>query len=216
MKELIFVCFIVLAGCLTTLSQVPPPPVADNASPQDRSMKDRSVEMERVKRDADKGGVVTGKGGEAMAATKFNEIKEDFEKIQESQSSIVAAYQKAKAIDYKAISAGADQVAWRSERLRGNLFPPVEQKVDKKKKDKDKDKPKVPEVQPEQRVLPDDIRSLIAEMDNTLGVFVGNAMFSNARAVNAADHASAQSDLVHLIALSKKLKTLSDAKITTN
>lgn len=215
MKELIFAGFIVLSGFLTALSQVPPPPVADNASPQDRSLKNRSVEMERVKRDAEKG-VVTGKGGEAMAATKFNEIKEDFEKIQEAQSSIVAAYRTAKAIDYKAISAGADQVAWRSERLKGNLFPPVEQKVDKKKKDKDKDKPKLPEAQPEPRALPDDIRSLIAEMDNTLGVFVGNAMFSNARAVNAADHASAQSDLVHLIALSKKLKTLSDAKITTN
>ncbi|MDI1240843.1 MAG: hypothetical protein PSX80_02840 [bacterium] len=214
MKEMIFAGFILLSACLATLSQVPPPPVADNAGPQDRSMKDRSVEMERVKRDADKGGVVTGKGGEAMAATKFNEIKEDFEKIQETQSSIVAVYQKAKAIDYKVISAAADQVTWRSERLKGNLFPPVEKEVDKKKKDKDK--PKVAEVQPEQTVLPDDIKSLIGEMDNTLGVFVGNAMFSNARVVNASDHARAQSDLVHLIALSKKLKTLSDANITGN
>lgn len=195
------------------LSQVPPPPVGDNASPQDRSLKDRSVEMERAKREADKG-VVSGKQGEALAATKFNEIKEDFEKIQLTQSSIVEAYKTAKAIDYVAISAGAEQIAWRGERLKVNLFPPVQQKPDKKKKDKDK--PKVTEVQAEPRVLPGDIRSLIAEMDNTLGVFVGNAMFSNARGVNAADHARAQSDLEHLIALSKKLKVLSDVNITTN
>ncbi len=65
-------------------------------------------------------------------------------------------------------------------------------------------------------MLPGDIKTVIAEMDNTLAVFVANAMFSNSRVVNAADHARAKSDLEYVIALSRKLQELSAAQLVTN
>src|SRR5688572_12065575 len=97
MKNWIFMAFVFVLACSSIAAQ--PPPVADNANPQDRSLKDRSIEMERVKREENKT-VVTGKPGEIMAESKFNQIKEDFEQIQLSQSAIVAAYSRAKDIDY--------------------------------------------------------------------------------------------------------------------
>ena len=132
MRILVLTLTVLLAGTAAVFGQVPPP-VADNANPQDRSLKDRSVDMERVKRDENKG-VATGKAGEAIAETKFNEIKEDFEEIQVAQSEIVATYQKPGKIDYQSISTRAEQISKRGTRLKENLFPPPPQKDDKKKK----------------------------------------------------------------------------------
>ena len=125
MKNWIFVAFVFVLACSSTAAQ--PPPVADNANPQDRSLKDRSIEMERVKREENKN-VVTGKPGEMMAESKFNQIKEDFEQIQLSQSAVVAAYSRSKDIDYKLISMGAEQIGKRGTRLSENLFAPPPQK----------------------------------------------------------------------------------------
>ena len=60
---------------------------------------------------------------------------------------------------------------------------------------------------------PDDVKTLIADIDNTLALFVANAMFSNTRVVNADDHAKAKSDLEHIVALSSKLQTVSAAQV---
>lgn len=190
----------------STLAQTPPP-VSDNASPSDRSLKDRSIEMERVKREESKR-IVTGKPGEAPVETKFNEIKEDFERIQVTQSAIVAAYQKIGMIDYKLISIGAEQIGKRGTRLRDNLFPAVSRKEDKKK-----DKSKMSEPATEPRAVPSDVKALIAEMDNTLALFVANTMFSNSRVVSAADHTRAKADLEHIIGMGAKLQELAAAKI---
>jgi len=216
MRILILVVTLVVVGSATVLGQVQPPPVADNANPMDRGLKDRSIDMERVKRDENKG-VVTGKPGEAIAESKFNQIKEDFEQIQVSQSAVVAAYQKVGKIDYQLIATGAEQVVKRGTRLKENLFPPPPQpKDDKKKKGKDKE-PAKEEPVTETRRIPDDIKSLIADIDNTLALFVGNAMFSNTRVVNASDHAKGKADLEHIIALSNKLQGVATAQIgTTN
>ena len=192
---------------LTSIFAQTPPPVADNASPSDRSLKDRSIEMERIKREESKS-VVTGKPGEALAETKFNEIKEDFERIQVAQREIVSAYQKTEKIDYKLIAASAEQIGKRGTRLSLNLFPDTQRKEDKKK-----DKKKISEPAREPRVVPSDIRTLIAEMDNTLALFVANAMFSNSRVVNAADHAKAKADLEHIIGMSAKLQELAIAAV---
>jgi hypothetical protein len=206
-----FLTFGLIIGCTTVLAQQPPP-VADNANPQDRGIKDRSIEMERVKRDENKS-VATGKPGEAIEEKTFSEIKEDFEQIQVTQSAIVAAYQKSGKIDYQLISTGAEQISKRGIRLRDNLFP-VATKEDKKKKDKDKNKQ---EPLAETRRVPDDVGSLIADIDNTLALFVANAMFSNMRVVNAEDHVKAKADLEHIIALSNRLHEKSAVQVgTTN
>ena len=192
-----------------------PPPVADNANPQDRSIKDRSIDLERTRRDENKG-VVTGKPGESMAESKFNQIKEDFEQIQVTQSAIVAAYQKPGKIDYVLIATGAEQISKRGTRLKDNLFaPPPPSKEEKKKKDKDKKAESPSEPEAPARPVPTDIKTLVAEIDNTLAMFVSNAMFSNARTVNADDHARAKSDLEYVIALGSKLHELARAQAAT-
>jgi hypothetical protein len=201
-----------VVSTVSVLGQVPPP-VADNASPQDRSLKDRSVEMERIKRQQDKPAVATGKPGEVIEANKFNEIKEDFEQIQVSQSAIVSAYQKAGKIDYQLISTAAEQIGKRGTRLRDNLFPAP--KPDEKKKKKDRDK-QANEAVAETRQIPGDVKTLIADIDNTLALFVANPMFSNTRVVNAGDQTKAKADLEHIVALSNKLQTVSAAQMGTS
>jgi hypothetical protein len=65
--------------------------------------------------------------------------------------------------------------------------------------------------------VPDDVGSLIADIDNTLALFVANAMFSNMRVVNAEDHVKAKADLEHIIALSNRLHEKSAVQVgTTN
>jgi hypothetical protein len=212
MKVWTFLAFVFVMACSPIFAQTPPP-VADNANPQDRGIKDRSIEMERVKREENKN-VVTGKPGEAMAESKFNQIKEDFEQIQLSQSAIVAAYSKSKNIDYKLISMGSEQITQRGTRLSENLFaPPPPQKNEKKKKDKKEEV--VNEAVAAPLPLPSDIKSLISEMDNTLVLFVANPMFTNSRVLNAADQADAKSKLDYIIRLSRKLHELARANVTT-
>jgi len=210
MKNWTLTAFIFAIACSSVVAQTPPP-VADNASPQDRGLKDRALEMERVKREQDKPGVVTGKPGEAMAESKFNQIKEDFEQIQVSQSAIVAAYSRPKDIDYKLIAMGAEQIGKRGTRLIENLFAPPPQNEGKKKKDK-KDEIVAPETSAVPPPIPNDIKTLITEMDNTLVLFIANPMFSNSRVLNAADQADAKSKLEHIIRLSGKLQELANAK----
>jgi len=168
--------------------------------------------MERIRREENKT-VVTGKSGEAMAESKFNQIKEDFEQIQLSQSAIVAAYSRSKAIDYKLISMGAEQIGKRGTRLSENLFAPPPQRENKKKK-KDKKEEVVANVaSPVPPPLPNDMKTLIAEIDNTLVLFIANPMFSNSRVVNAADQADAKLKLEYIVRLSGKLYELSNAKV---
>jgi hypothetical protein len=211
MKNWTLAAFIFVIACSSIAAQTPPP-VADNASPQDRGLKDRAIEMERVKREQDKPGIVTGKPGESMAESKFNQIKEDFEQIQLSQSAIVAAYSRPKEIDYKLIATGAEQIGKRGTRLSENLFAPPLPKEDKKKKKDKKEEVVSNEIAAAPRSLPDDIKSLIAEIDNTLVLFIANPMFSNSRVVNAADHADAKLKLEYIIRLSNKLQDLSNVK----
>lgn len=192
---------ILLGGLLLALSfsaaraQVPPPGAGDK-SLEDRNIKDRSIELERIKRDAEK---PDNKNQAAtMPPEKFQEIKDDFENIQRLQSEIVAIYTRTKVINFARISADADQINKSAVRLEANLFPVIENQKNGKKPKGQKNQPDVP--------LPQDVKGLIVEQDNTLAAFVGNPMFTNPQIVNAADNAKARSDLEQVIKLSASLK----------
>jgi len=190
--------FLILAAGLAVSAQVDPPPGAGDKPLENRDIKTRSIELERVKRDAKK----VDTGGQTpspVSATKFQEIKEDFEKIQLVQNEIVAAYSMSKEIDYEKISQFAEQMNKSAARLETNLFPPIEnQKNEKKAKEQQRET---------EKPLPQDLKSLIVEQDNALASFVSNAMFTNPQVVNAADNAKAQSDLKRLISLTVALKS---------
>lgn len=133
-----------------------------------------------------------------MSPAKFQEIKDDFETMQRLQDEIVTIYTRTKEINYAKMSSDAEQINKSAMRLESNLFPVIENRKTGKKP---KDQKKEPES-----LLPEDLKTLIVEQDNTIAVFVANPMFTNPSVVNAADSAKARTDLQRLIRLSAALK----------
>ena len=190
--------FLVTGGSHAAAQPPAPPAGASDKNLEDRNIKNRSIELERIKRDAGK----PDKGSqqpEKMPEAKFREIKEDFERIQLSQSEIITAYTKAKEIDFAKISSTAEEINRRGTRLKGNLFQPADDRGEDKKDRAGKKEVELPR-------LPADIKMLIVEMDNTLAAFTSNPMFTNPQVVNADSSAKARSDLARLIRLSAELK----------
>jgi len=190
---LIGVYFSLAAGSFVS-SQSPAPPGAGDKNLSDRNIKDRSIELERVSRDAKKAMPVSKQDQERQ----FLEIKEDFERIQRSQSEIVDGYTKAKTIDYGKISENAEKIHAGGKRLMVNLFPPTEQK----KSDKKVEKLDAP--------VPTDVKILIVDLDNAIGAFASNPMFTNPQVVVVEDNKKAKTELEKIIAVSAALKKESD------
>jgi len=215
MKKLILsVSFVLLFGLSASIFAQVMPPGSSDKNLDDRNVKDRSIELDKAKREAEK-----SDKNEQTTQLKFTEIKEDFEKIQMLQNGIIEAYTKGKQVDYAKISVNADEMSKSGTRLKGNLFATVvEEKKDSKDAKKSKDKKKevvqttstIPtEVKPEQP-LPTDVKTLIVELDNTLIAFTGNPMFTNPKVVSAADNVKAKADLDRVIKLSAALNQEAD------
>jgi len=202
MKKLIVVtCFGIFAlASFEVSAQREAPAGASDKNLADRGVKDRSIELERIKRDAAK----PDRKNEAQSSTdaaRFEELKEDFENIQRLQDEVLTAYRTGKQIETQKIAGNAEQINKRAIRLESNLFPTTEEKKSSKKsKEVQKEEPALPP-------LPQDLKSLIAEQDNTLAKFVANPMFTNPSVANVNDQATARADLQKLIRLSAALKT---------
>lgn len=197
MKQLIvLMCagLFALAG-LDASAQREAPAGASDKNLADRGIKDRSIELERIKRDAGK----PDRKNEATDTARFEEVKEDFENIQRLQDEILKAYTTGKQIEIQTIAANAEQVNKRAMRLEANLFPVANQTKGKKSKETQKEDPALP-------ALPQDLKSLIVEQDNTLAKFVANPMFTNPTVANVNDQATARADLQKLIRLSAALR----------
>lgn len=178
-----------------------PPPATGDVDLRDTDVKRRSVELERVERDAKKGDRNTSpeakKAAEDRLAAKFAEIKTDYEQMQLSQDAVVRAYQTGGKIDYAQISKSAQEVNKSAARLNSNLFPA--ETGGKKKEEKKKDK-SGKESQPAQSV-----RDLIVDLDNAIGSFTKSPMFRNLRVVDAEVSKKAKSELEKIIELSALL-----------
>jgi len=190
---LISVCFSLAAGSLV-LGQSPAPPGAGDKNLGDRNIKERSIELERVSRDTKKAPPATKEDRELQ----FREIKEDFERIQLSQSEIVDGYTKGKTVDYEKISENAEKIHVGGKRLMGNLFSPIEQKKGEKK------------VEQLVAPMPTDVKALIVDLDNAIGAFTGSPMFTNPQLVNVEDNKKAKAELEKIIGVSSALKKESD------
>jgi hypothetical protein len=167
----------------------------------DRSSKERSIELERIKRDANKPDAKGQQSPAPDAAAKFEEIKADFEGLQRRQDEIVKAYTTGKQADLEKIVSDSEQMNKHAVRLETNLFPQIEEQKGKKKSKENKtvDPPAVP--------LPQDLKALIVEQDNTLASFVSNPMFVNPQVANVTDSAKARADLKKLILLIAALRS---------
>lgn len=194
----VVVCLFALTG--SAWSQREAPPGSSDTGPMDRSSKDRSIELERIKRDANKPDLKAQQPPLADAA-KFEQIKEDFEGLQRRQDEILKAYTTGNQIDLEKIASDSDQMNKHAVRLEANLFPPADEEKGKKKKKEDKT------VEASAAPLPQDMKALIVEQDNTLAAFVSNPMFANPQVANVTDNAKAHADLKKLILLTAALRS---------
>lgn len=191
MKKFILPISLFLLALMTTSVNAQEPPATPDAPVlRDDNIRQRSIEMERIKRDANK------KSSNKPAVrsdieTKYPQIKEDFEGIQLSQQAIIKAYSNGEKIDYKTISSSAKQINKHAKRLNSNLFTET-----KKKKKKDKEK------------KPKSVRDLIVELDNAIGAVITSKMFQNLRVVDPQIAEKTQADLMNVMRISSELSEI--------
>lgn len=176
---------------------VSPLPVVETEIRDNSSLKIRSIELDRIKRDAKK------KSSENLGPASVNnflEIKVDFEQIQILENNIVTVYTTGKQIEYQKIAAFSAELNQSASRLKKNLFSP--QNNDQKKL------PDQPEVQG--KTLPGDVKNLIVELDKTIGAFVNNPIFLTSKKTRLKEKEKAEADLEQVIRLSIALKQESE------
>jgi type IV secretory pathway VirB10-like protein len=117
-KRLFFAAILVIGGSDRNLR--------DSSS----DVKGRSNEIERVTRDAKK---PESRPPENPPAPNFEQIKEDFERIQIINGDVLQAPVPSGGHDYERISESASELNNRATRLRSNLFPPQQTKESKEK-----------------------------------------------------------------------------------
>ena len=188
-KSLLSILLIFAASIFSNIYAQITPPGAGDKDLRDNGIRMRSVEIERIKREANKGGAQSSLINVEIES-KFKQIKEDFEGIQISQAAIVKAYTTGAKIDYPLIETSAKDVHKRAKRLDRSIFvEDTEIEGDEKEKE-------------EKKIT---IRDMIVELDNMIGSFVSNQMFANLKVVDQTVAKGAKADLNKIIKLSEKL-----------
>lgn len=184
------VAIVAAASLSPALAQGPPPGGPDkNMKGEMDGVRERSSEIERVKRDAEK----RDKKAEKSPEDKFPQIKEDFERIQIVNSEVLQA---GGAPDYGRLSEAAEEMRKRATRLKSNLFAPESEKKPKGQGVEEKDQP--------------DLKSLLSALDAVLARFVNSPIFQNIKVVNPQDSAKARHDLDEIIKLSTRVSKEAD------
>jgi hypothetical protein len=195
-KALILAVVVLAAGSLSAVTAqdaptVSTPSIADNASPLDNSIKMRSVELERVKREAEKTATIRRDNGKEL---NFSLIKDDFEGIQMAQMEIVKIYSTSEVIDYKAIASHADKITEMATRLRGNVFESAEKPSDASAA-RDEKNPYAGKS----------IRDLIVALDNAIGDVVTAPMWQKLAVIDPESSKVVEENLVKVIEASSAL-----------
>lgn len=192
MKKIILSVFLILAASVfsNVFGQLAPAGAGDRIL-ADNDIKMRSVELDRVKRDANKNNSDSFAPINSEIKAKFPQIKEDFESVQILQAAIIKAYTTGKTIDYALIQTSADGINKKAKRLDANLFASKLEKKDDKSKEK--------------IVKPKSIRDLIVDLDNSIGSFVSSKIFGNIKTIDADVAIKTRTDLINILDLSDKL-----------
>lgn len=192
MKKIILSVFLMLAASVfsNVFGQLAPAGAGDRIL-ADNDIKMRSVELDRVKRDANKNNSDSFAPINSEIKAKFPQIKEDFESVQILQAAIIKAYTTGKTIDYALIQTSADGINKKAKRLDANLFASKLEKKDDKSKEK--------------IVKPKSIRDLIVDLDNSIGSFVSSKIFGNIKTIDADVAIKTRTDLINILDLSDKL-----------
>lgn len=200
MKRLLFALFLLCVSVVAIAAQTNPEQAARNARDQFSDIKNRSIELERMKRSANQPIV------NSNPTRNFPEIKEDFEKIQKINSEILQPNLSKPEFNYSEISKSATEINRRAKRLRANLFPVASENRENVKNKK----------QPSAESSA--VETLLKSLDQSIDSFVHNSIFQNTKLVDSADSQKAQNDLETLIKLSLqiKLKTMHIIKSGAN
>ncbi len=182
------VAVVAVTSLSPALAQPGPPPGGPDKDMKGEtdSMRGRSSEIERVKREAEK--PEKRKAAEKSPEDKFPQIKEDFERIQIVNGEVLQAVGTP---DYVRLSEAAGEVSKRAARLKSNLFPPESEK-----------KPKGQAVEEKEQT---DLKSLLSALDEALARFVSSPIFQNTKVVNPEDSAKAKQELDEVIKLSTRV-----------
>lgn len=190
MKYVTFSAVAILFFSVSVFSQiaVSPNPVIDNEIRDPGSIRMRSLQMERIKRDSYKTRIP--KTSEEIAF-KFKEIKEEFESIQKLEALIIKTYITGKTIDYSKISHYSAELLKKAVKLNDNLFVSnINQAENKTDKKEEKSKP---------------VRELIILLDKSIASFVSSPIFSDNKLVDSNISEKAGIDLEQIIKLSEML-----------
>jgi hypothetical protein len=188
MKSVLFCVLGLLCFAFSCVAQISPTPVINNEIKDTSSIRMRSIELERVKREAEKASPDNSATGRQL---KFSEIKNEFETIQKLQDSIIKTYTTGKTIDLAKISDLAAELNENSIRLDKNLFVAEKNEAANPKVDENI----------EQNTIPD----LIVKLDKAIGNFVGSKIFQNSKLINLKESQETQSELKKIILLSDEL-----------
>lgn len=194
MKKIIvstLLMFVVAIFSSISAQQVAPPGAGDT-NLQDNNIKMRSVELERVKREAGTIDAATFAPINRKFESKFPQIKEDFESIQNLQGQIIKAYTMGEKINYSAIETAAFGINENAKRLDSNLFATKFETIEG-------------QIGEEKVKKTTSIRDLIVELDNAVGSFVSSKIFANAKTLDAEAAIQTRIDLNNVRQFSQKL-----------
>lgn len=177
-------CFLLLA-LSSTFAQIPNP-VADIEIRDESSLRRRSLELERVKRE---GNAVNPKESTKEQQIKFAQVKADFESIQNLQTEIIKAYTTGKKINYEKIHNSAAEMTNKARRLDENLFNAEQNQ----------------KIKADASVRRKSVRDLIIELDNSIGKFVSSPIFKNTKLVDLEISEQTRLDLEKLLMISDTL-----------
>lgn len=194
MKITIFVLINILFFAVSTIfSQVSPIPVTDAEMRDSISVRSRTLELERIKRDANKVNLSKSTIAREM---NFAEVKKDFEKIQNLQFEIIKAYTTGKQINYKAIQTSSLNMKKSAAHLESILFISETNGSENKKEENSNQNSKT-------------IKELIIELDAQVGEFVSNELFRNKLIVDIEIAEKAHFNLLKIQQLSEQLSKMS-------
>jgi hypothetical protein len=183
-KKLLLAIFLFAVSAAATPAQINPEKAILNAREQFFDIKNRSIELERMKRDSHKRPVSRD------VTRKFPAIKEDFEQIQKINSDVFKLTSVKTPIDYAVVLKFVSEINRRAIRLKSNLFS-AETKMKSKQ-----------EIVAE----PQDIKTLLVDLDKCINSFVHSSIFQNVKLVNSEDSRKAQKDLETVINVSNAIK----------
>lgn len=187
-KQLLLAISLLIFCAAATAAQVNTEQAVINARAQLNDIKNRSIELERVKREANK------RPADENYTPKFPEIKIDFEQIQNLNSDIFKLNTIKTPTNYSAVLRFVSEINHRAVRLKSNLFS-----ADLKEKKELKDKQQPIAESPDMKIL-------LANLDKSINSFVHNPMFQNINIVSSEDSLKAQKDLENIIKISYEIK----------